>query len=80
LAPWDDVRAPIAGRLFVLDKCQDIRPIGIGKTLKRIIGKAVCLLTHSNAALACGTDGSCAACMVFNQALRGKEWTTIEEL
>ena len=56
LTPWDDVRALVAIRLIALDKCPSIRPIGIGETLRRIIGKAVCLVTRLDAALVCGTD------------------------
>ena len=37
-----------------------VRPIGIGETLRRIIGKAVCLATHLNVALVCGSDQQCA--------------------
>ena len=40
---------------------------GIKKTLRRTIGKAVCLVTRLDAALACDTDQLYA---VFSQALR----------
>ena len=68
LTPWDDVRALVADRLIALDKCPGIRPIGIGETLRRIIGKAACLVTRLDAALVCGTDQLCAG---LSQALRG---------
>ena len=59
ITPWDSVHALVANRLIALDKCPGVRPIGIGETLRRIIGKVVCLTARVDAELACGTDQLC---------------------
>ena len=35
-------------------------PIGVGKTLRRIVEKKICLVTHSDAAVVCGKYQLCA--------------------
>ena len=60
IVPLDNVRALVASRLISLDKCPGVRSIGIGETLHRIIGKAVCLATRLDAALVCGSEQLCA--------------------
>jgi len=60
IVPWDDVRALMDNHLIALNKCPGVRPIGIGETLSRVIGKAICLATHLDAALVCGSDQLCA--------------------
>ena len=41
IIPWSDVRSLVSCRLIALDNCPGIHPIGIGETLRRIIGKAI---------------------------------------
>ena len=64
IVPWDDIRALVASRLIALNKCPGVRPIGIGETLRRIIGKAICQATRLDAALVCGSDQLCAGLQV----------------
>ena len=56
VTPWKDVHALVASRLIALDKCPGVRPIGIGGTLRRILGKAVCLANCIDATVVCGFD------------------------
>ena len=43
ITPWDDVLALFTSQLFALDIYPGIKPIRIGETLHRVIGKAVCM-------------------------------------
>ena len=56
IVPWDSIRALVASHLIALDKCPGVRPIGIGETLHRIIGKVVCLAIRLDASLVCSSD------------------------
>ena len=61
IVPWDDISALLANRLIALDKCPGICPIGIGETLRRVVGncKAVCYATRFDVELACSSDQLC---------------------
>ena len=59
VTPWNDVCALVSNRLIALDKCPGVRPIGIGETLRRIIGKAVCSATRADIEVMCGVDQLC---------------------
>ena len=53
------IRALISNRLIALNKCSGVRPIGIGESLRHIIGKAICSATRLDLAVVCGTDQLC---------------------
>ena len=57
---WKSFKALLANRLITLDKKPGVRSIGIGDTLRRIIGKAVCYVTCDVVEMTCGTDQLCA--------------------
>ena len=59
IVPWEDISALVANCLIALDKCPGVRPIGIGETLRRVVGKAVCYATRVDVELACGSDQLC---------------------
>ena len=48
----------MACRLVALDKCPEVRPIGVGETL-RITGKTVCMLTRCDLEDICGISQLC---------------------
>ena len=53
--------APLtASRLIALDKCPGIRPIGVGETVRRIIGKAIMAVIKPDILEAAGTLQLCA--------------------
>ena len=56
ILPWNDIRALVSNHLTALDKCPGIRPIGIGETLRRIIGKAIYSAMCGGIESLCGAD------------------------
>ena len=56
VTPWSDVCALVLNCLIALDKCPGVRPIGIGETLRHIIGKAICSATRAYIESLCGVD------------------------
>ncbi len=60
IVPWVNVRALMSSRLIVLDKCPGVRPVGVGETLRRIVGKVICLVTRLDAEKVCGATQLCA--------------------
>ena len=55
----DDIHALVSNCLIALDKCPGVRPIGIGESLRHIVGKTVCSATRLVLAVYCGTDQLC---------------------
>ena len=50
----------MASRLIALDKCPGIQPIGIGESLCRILGKAICMVTRMDIEEVAGIKQLCA--------------------
>eukprot|EP00957_Ditylum_brightwellii_P143663 10945284-Ditylum_brightwellii.AAC.1 len=59
LPPWAAIQAYVAGRLIELDKCPDVRSVGIGEALQRLAGKAILFVCGVEATAACGADQLC---------------------
>ena len=53
---WRKIKALFSCRLIALDKQPGVRPIGIGETLRRLLGKAVADLTNDDLAYAFGSE------------------------
>jgi hypothetical protein len=58
--PWAAHRGLMAGCLVALDKCPDVRPIGIGETCRRLFAKASLLASGNEAKEKCGIEQLCA--------------------
>ena len=57
--PWEAYRALMLGRFIGLDKCPGVRPVGVGKTWRRMLTKYVLVVTREEAKEACGTEQIC---------------------
>ena len=53
---WRKIKTLLSCRLIALDKQPGVRPIGIGETLRRLLGNAVADLTGDNLANAFGSE------------------------
>ena len=60
IVPWSNVRGLVASRLIALDKCPGVRPIGVGETLRRIVGKIVFSVCHLDIEEVAGVSQLCA--------------------
>uniref|UniRef100_A0A1X7UCH9 Reverse transcriptase domain-containing protein n=1 Tax=Amphimedon queenslandica TaxID=400682 RepID=A0A1X7UCH9_AMPQE len=60
LVPWKKIRYLMANRLIALDMCPEVCPIGIGESFRRLIGKAVIMVTRFDAEDMCGSAQLCA--------------------
>ena len=60
LVDWSHIQALLANCLIALDKSPGVRPIGIGESLRRLIGKVICFLIREDAEAVCGVSQLCA--------------------
>ena len=60
IVPWCSVRSLMSSQLIALDKCPGVRPIGVGETLRRLIGKVICMATRLDVEEVCGVSQLCA--------------------
>ena len=54
--PWAAYCAMMSGQLVALDKSPGIRPVGIGKTWRRLLAKCLLRVTGQEAKTTCGTE------------------------
>ena len=59
ITPWNDICALVSNRLIALDMCPGVRLVGIGETLRHIIGKSICSVTFTDIESLCGADQFC---------------------
>ena len=60
LVDWTQIWALLSNRSIALDKSPGIRMIGVGETLRWIIGKSVSLVIKDDAESVCGSKQLCA--------------------
>ena len=58
--PSADYLAFMSGRMIVLDKQPDVRPVGVGETSRRLFTKIVLMVTGPEENMACQDDQLCA--------------------
>ncbi len=63
------VSALVASRLIALDKDPEVRPIGIGEVIRRMIGKAILSVTKSNVIAITGCSQLCAGLVLHVRQL-----------
>jgi hypothetical protein len=49
----------MANRLIALDMCPGVHPVGVGESLRRILGKPVCMLLRPDVEDVCKSDQLC---------------------
>lgn len=60
VVPLSLVKAFMSSRLIGLDKCPGVRLVAVGETLRRAVGKVVCIVIKSDAEVVCGVNQLCA--------------------
>jgi len=61
--------------LIALDKCPGVCLIVDGKTLRRLLGNTICLVTHFDASVVCGVDQLCVGCSMELKGLSIPWWS-----
>ena len=59
IVPWDQVHALVSNYLIAFGKCSRVCPVGVGETLRSIVGKALCMATCVDIEDLCGVDQLC---------------------
>ena len=62
MSDHSDIRALVAVNLIALNKCSGVRPVRVGETLSRMVGKAICLATRLDAEEVTGVSQLCVLC------------------
>ena len=53
---WTEIKELMANHLVAVDECPGVRPIGIGESLRRIVGKTMTLVTGRDVQDICGAE------------------------